>query len=54
MIEYAVEHGYFAKERDVQWSRRINPGTLTWEQFLRSTGWQGQRRSFAAEIARAV
>lgn len=46
MVEYAVEYGYFRKDRDLLWSRRINPKSLTWEQFLRTTGWQGQGRSF--------
>jgi uncharacterized protein YbjT (DUF2867 family) len=48
MAEYAVQFGYFAPERDVQWSRRINPDTVTWEQFLRATSWRGGRVSFAA------
>ncbi|RFM26459.1 NmrA/HSCARG family protein [Deminuibacter soli] len=46
MVEYAVEYGYFGKDRDLLWSRRINPGTLNWEQFLRTTGWQGQQRTW--------
>ena len=46
MVEYAVEYGYYRKDRDLLWSRRINPETLTWEKFLRSTGWQGQGKSF--------
>lgn len=46
MVEYAVEYGYFGKERDWQWSRQINPDSLTWEQFLRTTGWQGQQHSY--------
>lgn len=46
MVEYAVEYGYFRKDRDLLWSRTINPETLNWEQFLRSTGWQGQGKSF--------
>jgi hypothetical protein len=46
MVEYAVEYGYFRKDRDLLWSRKINPETLTWEQFLRSTGWQGEGKSF--------
>jgi uncharacterized protein YbjT (DUF2867 family) len=41
MVEYAVEHGYFGKDRDLLWSRQINPKTLDWEQFLRTTGWKG-------------
>jgi uncharacterized protein YbjT (DUF2867 family) len=48
MVEYAVEYGYFGKERDVLWSREINPGSLTWEQFLRTTGWRGEAVSFGA------
>lgn len=42
MAEYAVEYGYFGKERDLLWSRQINPDSLNWEQFLRATGWQGE------------
>lgn len=43
MAEYAVEYGYFQKYRDLQWSSQINPGALTWEKFLYTTGWQGQK-----------
>ncbi|MGO8091803.1 NmrA/HSCARG family protein [Rhizobium leguminosarum] len=46
MVEYAVEYGYFGKEHDLEWSRRLNPGTLNWEQYLRTTGWRGDKRSF--------
>lgn len=46
MTEYAVEYGYFRKDRDLLWSRQINPETLTWEQFLYTTNWQGQKLSF--------
>jgi uncharacterized protein YbjT (DUF2867 family) len=46
MVQYTVEHGYYRKDRDLLWSRRVNPGSLTWEQFLRTTGWQGQERSY--------
>ncbi|MCQ6961119.1 NmrA/HSCARG family protein [Mucilaginibacter aquariorum] len=46
MVEYAVEYGYFAPDRDLQWSGSVNPNTSTWEQFLRDTGWQGERRTF--------
>lgn len=46
MVEYAVEYGYYAKERDLDWSRKLNPETLNWEQFLRTTGWRGDRQSF--------
>lgn len=46
MVEYAVEYGYFSKDHDWLWSRRVTPNSLTWEQFLRSTGWQGEKRSY--------
>jgi len=46
MAEYAVEYGYFSKDRDLEWSRQINPDTLNWEQFLRTTGWTGQKLSY--------
>jgi uncharacterized protein YbjT (DUF2867 family) len=46
MAEYAVEYGYFGKDRDLQWSRQTNPNSLSWEQFLRTTGWQGQKLSY--------
>ena len=46
MVTYAVEDGYFREGRDLEWNRRIDPGTLTWERFLRKTGWQGEKISF--------
>jgi uncharacterized protein YbjT (DUF2867 family) len=46
MAEYAVEYGYFRADRDWQWSRQVGPVSLNWEQFLRSTGWQGQKVSY--------
>ncbi|MBL3547240.1 NmrA/HSCARG family protein [Chryseobacterium sp. KMC2] len=46
MAEYAVEYGYFRKDRDLKWSRQENPPTLTWEQFLRTTGWKGEKLSY--------
>jgi hypothetical protein len=48
MVQYTVEYGFFRSNRDLQWSRQINSNSLTWEQFLRKTGWQGDRRSFGA------
>jgi hypothetical protein len=48
MAEYAVEYGYYREGRDLEWSRRTNPQSLTWEQFLRTTGWQGEPRTFGA------
>jgi uncharacterized protein YbjT (DUF2867 family) len=46
MAAYAVEYGYFDKNRDLLWSRKTNPDTLNWEQFLRTTGWQGEKLSY--------
>jgi uncharacterized protein YbjT (DUF2867 family) len=46
MVEYAVEYGYFSKNRDLLWSRQTDPDSRSWEQFLRTTGWQGQKLSF--------
>ena len=46
MAEYAVEYGYFAENRDLQWSKKINPKSLSWEQFLIRTGWKGLKRSY--------
>lgn len=46
MAAYAVEYGYFSKGRDLLWSRQVNHNTLSWEQFLHSTGWQGQKLSY--------
>ncbi len=46
MAEYAVEYGYFSKDRDLLWSRQIHPESLTWEQFLRNTDWKGEKLSY--------
>lgn len=46
MAEYAVEYGYFKKERDLLWSRQVNNNSLNWEKFLRATGWQGEKLTF--------
>lgn len=46
MAEYAVEYGYFKKDRDLQWSRKVNSNSMNWEQFLRTTGWQGDKLTF--------
>ncbi|HEY1305918.1 MAG TPA: NmrA/HSCARG family protein [Vicinamibacterales bacterium] len=46
MAEYAVEYGYYHKDRDLLWSRQVNPNGGSWEQFLRRTQWQGQAQSF--------
>ena len=46
MTSYAVENGYYRPERDLTWSRRIDPAALTWEQFLRHSGWRGEAVQF--------
>ncbi|NYT33014.1 NmrA/HSCARG family protein [Rhizobium sp. WYCCWR 11128] len=46
MVEYAVDYGYFGKEHDLDWSRRLNPDTLNWEQYLKTTRWRGDKQSF--------
>ncbi|AKT38700.1 NmrA/HSCARG family protein [Chondromyces crocatus] len=46
MVQYTVEYGYYRKDRDLNWSRRVDPDAATWEQFLRRTGWQGEPRNF--------
>ena len=46
MTEYAVNYGYYGKDRDLTWSRTINPATLTWREFLIASGWQGEKRTF--------
>lgn len=46
MAEYAAEYGYFGADRELAWSRSIDPAALTWEGFLRHTKWQGEPLSF--------
>ena len=46
MVEYVVECGYYRKDRDLLWSRQVNPNSVSWERFLRATEWQGQAQSF--------
>lgn len=42
MAEYSVEFGYFREDRDLGWSRRVDPAALTWADFLRATRWRGE------------
>ncbi|MDB4940473.1 MAG: hypothetical protein JWP97_7 [Labilithrix sp.] len=42
MVEYVAEYGYFQPHRDVTWSRKVDPASLTWEGFLRTTAWRGE------------
>ena len=46
MAEYVVEYGYYQKNCDLLWSRQSNPDSLNWEQFLRTTNWQGEKRIY--------
>jgi hypothetical protein len=33
-------------DRDLAWSRAVDPSALTWEGFLRRTDWRGEALSF--------
>jgi hypothetical protein len=46
MVEYAVEYGYFSQERDLSLSRKLDPGVMSWEDFLRKSRWQGDVQKF--------
>jgi uncharacterized protein YbjT (DUF2867 family) len=46
MAEYAVEYGYYAEHRDLEWSRRIDPQALTWERFITRYNWRGAQTTF--------
>lgn len=48
MVEYSFEYGYFSGDRDLDWSRRLNPASLTWEKFLLANRWRGESRAFAS------
>jgi hypothetical protein len=48
MAEYAVEYGYFRKDRDLAWSRQVDPQALTWEQFLIHYNWRGAHTPFGS------
>ena len=48
MTHYAAEYGYYRPERDLGWSRRIDPAALAWEQFLRASGWRGEAVHYGA------
>ena len=37
MVEYTVEYGYYREDRDLLWSRQVNPSSVSWQQFLRTT-----------------
>jgi uncharacterized protein YbjT (DUF2867 family) len=46
MAEYAVEYGYFRKDRDLAWSQQVDPQALTWDQFLIRYNWRGAHTTF--------
>ncbi|PNS08507.1 NmrA-like family [Lysobacter silvestris] len=48
MVEYAVEYGYYAPQRDLEWSRKIDPNALTWKQFLQKSEWRGELTRYDA------
>jgi len=49
MTEYAVQYGYYSQERDLDWSRKIDPDALSWEAFLNRSGWLGDKDSFSVD-----
>jgi hypothetical protein len=53
MVEYVTEYGYYRNDRDLLWSRKIEPESLSWEKFLRTTNWQGQTKSFWSPAGQA-
>jgi len=42
IYEFAEKYGYYRKDRELQYSRRINPKVRTWQQFLKDTQWRGE------------
>ena len=46
--EGSTQVAYYRPERDLAWSRRIDPTVFTWEQFLRHSGWRGEAVPFGA------
>jgi hypothetical protein len=50
MAEYAVEYGYYAKHRDLAWSRQVDPQALTWKQFLTRHNWRGAHTTFGKPV----
>lgn len=50
MVTYAVEYGYYAPERDLTWSRQNDRNALTWDGFLRQSGWRGELTGFGAAM----
>ena len=47
-----MEYGYYRKDRVLLWSQQVNPSSLSWEQFVRTTEWKGQTQSFGVEGTR--
>ncbi len=48
MAEYAVEYGYYGEDRDLAWSRQVDPQALTWEQFVTRYNWRGAHTTFGS------
>jgi len=42
MFEFCTKYGYFRRDRDWKESRRIDPNTRTYGQFLKETKWRGE------------
>ncbi|MFD9701349.1 hypothetical protein [Lentzea sp. NPDC059081] len=41
-------------DRDLRWSRSVDPDTLSWEQFFRATDWRGDQISFGSQVCCSV
>jgi hypothetical protein len=54
MVEYAVEYGYYREDRDLAWSRQVDPQALTWEQFVTRYNWRGIHTTFGSGLGQDV
>ncbi|SDZ86617.1 NmrA-like family protein [Arachidicoccus rhizosphaerae] len=46
MTHFVVKHGYYRKQRDIEWSQNLNPERLTWKGFIKQTKWQGEKKVY--------
>ena len=43
MYQYTIHMGYYAPERDLSLSRKLDPECLSWKGFLESTAFDGSQ-----------
>jgi len=48
MFQFFQEYDLIGRERDITWLRRMHPGLMRFEDWLRSTGWRGAATDKAA------